>query len=150
MSDLLPLCVQKRTCLVRHDGPNQRENTARFSRAAAAKAPDFLKSLSRKLGNSRQRRRTRSRSNPGTTEVSSEVRRVHRCLGGRDVPWSLVGALVSLGLTGFLGRAGALFIRRVGASAIWSLSGEYRTWRGHLETVAIDPSRTSVRFTPVQ
>jgi len=37
--------------------------------------------------------------------------------------------------------AGADFIRRVGAPAIWSLSGEERTWRGHLET-AIDPSLT--------
>jgi hypothetical protein len=39
----------------------------------------------------------------------------------------------------FSGAAGALFIRRAGASAIWSLSGEYQTWRAHLETVAIDP-----------
>jgi hypothetical protein len=30
-------------------------------------------------------------------------------------------------------------MRRVGASAIWSLSGEKRTWRGQFETVAIDP-----------
>jgi hypothetical protein len=29
----------------------------------------------------------------------------------------------------------------VGASAIWSLSGGKRTWRGHLETVAIDRNR---------
>jgi hypothetical protein len=33
-------------------------------------------------------------------------------------------------------------MRRVGTSAIWSLSVEKRTQRGHLETVAIDPSET--------
>ena len=38
---------------------------------------------------------------------------------------------VSWGSQVFSGLAGAYFVRRVGASAIWSLSGEYRTWRGN-------------------
>jgi hypothetical protein len=33
------------------------------------------------------------------------LHRAHRCLSGRAVPWPLSGALVSLGLEGFLGSA---------------------------------------------
>ena len=46
---------------------------------------------------------------------------------GRDVPWRLFGALVSLGLKGGLGNGGAHFMWRVGAPAMWSLSGEKQT-----------------------
>src|SRR5580693_6542466 len=82
----------------------------------------------------------------------------------REPAWSHQGSLGSVRATGALVRdvrdhcsahgctwglqavsraAGAHFIRRVGTSAIWSLSDEKRTLRGHLETVAIDPERTS-------
>ena len=78
----------------------------------------------------------------------------------REPPWSHQGSLGPARATGALVRdvrgrcsaqgctwrsqavsraAGAHFIRRVGTSAIWSLSDEKRTLRGHLETVAIDP-----------
>ena len=57
-------------------------------------------------------------------------------VGRIGVPW---GSQVDSGM------AGAHFMRRVGASAIWSLSGGKRTSRGHLETVAIDPEQTSAK-----
>jgi hypothetical protein len=44
------------------------------------------------------------------------------------------------------GVAGAHFMRRVNASAIWSLSGAKRTSRGYRGNEAIDPKRTSCEF----
>jgi hypothetical protein len=45
--------------------------------------------------------------------------------------------------SGELARPVMALLRRVGASSMWSLSGEERTWRGSLETDAIDPQQTS-------
>ena len=62
-------------------------------------------------------------------------------LGGRGAISAAVDALVLWGSQVFSGMAGTRFMRRVGVSAIWALSGEKRTRRGHFETVAIDPER---------
>ena len=50
----------------------------------------------------------------------------------RFAPWPLSGRVGAHGLiSGLVNRRSAL---RIGASAIWALSGEKRTWRGHLDS----------------
>jgi hypothetical protein len=55
------------------------------------------------------------------------VREAYRWLGGGDVRGRWFRALVDLGLTGGLGNGEAHFMQRVGAPAMWSLSGEKQT-----------------------
>ena len=63
------------------------------------------------------------------------VRKSHRCSGARcRHRYSARGC--TWGSQAVSRAAGAHFMRRVGTSAIWSLSDEKRTSRGHFETVA--------------